>query len=498
MTQSGRTGILEPGRNCWRIARAEKACLIADAADYYHVIRETMGKADRRIFVIGWDFDTRISLEPLAKGKQEVLGEMFLRIARSERRPEIYVLKWSFGAKRQFLKPRAVWYLWKWYRTKRIDFKFDAEHPAGCSHHQKIAIVDDRFAVCGGIDIASNRWDTTSHHDEEPGRINPDGKAFGAWHDATLVMQGPIAVDLAELGRDRWSVATGGPLAEFEPSRDDLWPDDLPIEFTDVDIAIARTMAQWKDVPEIREVEELWLDMIAATRRHLYIENQYLTSAKIAAAIAKRMEEDDPPEIVLVMPRKADGWLEQRAMDAARVELARVVGKADRRNRFRIYVPVTKGGADIYVHAKVAVMDDTLLRVGSANLNNRSLGLDSECDVVIDTALPANTGQEPAIAAVRDRLIAEHLAVEPQRVAECVAASGSLIDCIEQLRGEGKTLELLDLTQPGEFDKFIAENELLDPESPDKFLEPISERGLWKTWRKGWFRRRPRAAAKRS
>src|SRR5690606_16443968 len=124
---------------------------------------------------------------------------------------------------------------------------------------------------------------------------------------------------------------------------------------------------------------------------------------------AKRLEEENPPEFVLVMPRCADGWLEQKAMDAARVRLAREIAKVDHGNRFRIYVPVTRGREDIYVHAKVSIVDDRLLRVGSSNLNNRSLGLDSECDVIIDSALESNRETPPAIAALRTRLIAEHL-----------------------------------------------------------------------------------------
>jgi phosphatidylserine/phosphatidylglycerophosphate/cardiolipin synthase-like enzyme len=123
------------------------------------------------------------------------------------------------------------------------------------------------------------------------------------------------------------------------------------------------------------------------------------------------MGEANPPDIVVVMPRSAEGWLEQKAMDAARVQLARAIGKVDKGDSFRIYVPVTKGGTDIYVHAKLMIVDDRILRIGSANLNNRSLGLDSECDMVLDCALPANKGSEKVIAELRTRLLAEHLGV---------------------------------------------------------------------------------------
>ncbi len=486
--------IVTPGRNCWTIVRAKRAAVVIDAASYYHLVREAMSNARERIMVLGWDFDTRISLEPDKGRRAETLGRFFLRLARENPARDIDILKWSFGAKKQFLRPRSAWMLWRWARTRAIDFRFDSAHPPGCSHHQKIVVIDDCFAVCGGIDISTGRWDTPRHRDDDPNRRLPDGKPYAPWHDATMLLAGPVAGALAELGRDRWQVATASTLPPVSDCERHLWPDELPVQFEDVDVAVTRTRAAYRDLPEIREIEALYLDMIAAARRFIYCENQYLTSPKIAAAIANRMEEDDPPEVVMVMPRTANGWLEQKAMDAARVQLARAVGKVDRKNRFRIYVPVTERGEDIYVHAKVAVVDDRFLRVGSSNLNNRSLGLDSECDVVIDAGLEANRATPPEIARIRTRLLAEHLDVEEADFAEAFARHGSLIGAIEELRGAGKTLDLLDLVKPGPLDRFIAENELLDPENADGFLEPLAQRGLRKHWSRirAWrgFRRR--------
>lgn len=187
----------------------------------------------------------------------------------------------------------------------------------------------------------------------------------------------------------------------------------------------------------------------------------------------------------MVMPEKGDGWLEQMAMDAARVMLVREIAKARHGKNFRIYVPHTKGGTPIYVHAKVAVMDDRLLRIGSANLNNRSMGLDSECDVTIDCALPANRSAVDRIKAIRETLIAEHLDVRPQQVADRYAETGSLLKVMEEFSGEGKTLEWLDLEKPGPMDEFIANNELLDPTSPDAVFESPGAHGV-----KSYFRRR--------
>ncbi|MGE0773711.1 MAG: phospholipase D-like domain-containing protein [Sphingomonadaceae bacterium] len=483
--------IVALGRNCWKIEHASCASVIIDAADYYHFVRQAMDAAESRILIIGWQFDTRILLEP--REGEQTLGQYFLTLAHQKPDRRIDVLKWSFGAKKQLLHLSAIWMLLRWQGTKAIDLRFDGAHPPGCSHHQKIVVIDDQFAVCGGIDISIARWDTSDHSDDNANRRHPNGHQYGPWHDVTMAMIGNVAGALSELGRDRWHIATGVKLEPVNTPPHDLWPKDLAVDFENVDIAIARTRAEYEDVKDVREIEALNLDMIAAAKRFIYIENQYFTSARIAAAIASRMEEENPPEIVMVVPRTADGWLEQIAMDAARVQIARAIAKVDHKKRFRIYVPVTKGQTDIYVHAKVSIVDDRFLRVGSSNLNNRSLGLDSECDVMIDAALDANGHTPPAITAIRTRLMAEHLDVSPEHFAEIVAQhGGSLIDAIETLRGEGKTLDPLDLVPPGPLDEFIADNELLDPESPDAFLEPMSKRGLRKHWSEGkaWFKRR--------
>ena len=76
--------IVAQGRNCWRIARADKAAVIVDAADYYRIIGGAMAAAQNRIFIVGWDFDTRIALAPDGRGKGETLGHFFLRLAREK------------------------------------------------------------------------------------------------------------------------------------------------------------------------------------------------------------------------------------------------------------------------------------------------------------------------------------------------------------------------------------------------------------------------------
>jgi phosphatidylserine/phosphatidylglycerophosphate/cardiolipin synthase-like enzyme len=139
---------------------------------------------------------------------------------------------------------------------------------------------------------------------------------------------------------------------------------------------------------------------------------------------------------VLVNPLTARGWLEPVAMDTARARLVAAMEKLDTRGRFRIYHPYTAGGTPIYVHAKILIVDDHMIRVGSSNMNNRSMRLDTECDVAID-----GRGGDPAVVArilaIRHSLLGEHLGVDPEVVAARIAEEGSLIAAIEGLRERG-------------------------------------------------------------
>jgi len=482
--------IVVEGRNCWRIERANKARMIVDAADYYALLERLMADAKQRILLIGWDFDPRIALKPDENGKGEPLGNYLLRLAKDQPDRDIDILRWNFGALKQFAMPRILSMIARWKLTRSISFRLDSAHPVGCSHHQKVAVFDDHLAVCGGIDVGSRRWDTRDHKDGDARRTAPDGNSYMPWHDSTMILAGPVGGALAELGNERWQRATKKALRDLTGEGEN-WPGDLEPDFEGVDVAISRTRAKYDGCGEIREIEQLYLDMIAAADRFIYFENQYFTCGKIAAAIAERLNEDNPPEFVMVMPQTADGWLEQMAMDAARVQLVREIAKSKHGDRLRVYYPRTKGGDPIYVHAKTAIVDDRMIRVGSANMNNRSMGLDSECDVTIDTALPANKGAEPVIARLRTSLIAEHLDVSEEEVAATFKRTGSLIDTIEALRGKGRSLELLDLVPPGPMDEFIADNEVLDPTSPDAMFEGFTERGLKKSWHRGrnWMKR---------
>lgn len=478
--------VTRPGRNCWRIERADRLALIVDAEAYFKAVKEAILAARHSVYLIGWDFDTRIKFEPDEKTLEgpNKLGPFLRWIDKHRPDVQVFVLKWDLGAVQALGRGTTPLAILNWLTSKRIHFKLDGAHPPAAAHHQKIVVIDDVLAFCGGIDMTADRWDTRAHRDEDPRRKRPSGRRYDPWHDVSTVVDGEVATALGEMARARWAWANG---EELTPPQGcgPIWPPSVKAAFHDVDVAIARTLPEYEDRSEVREIEQFYLDAIAAARETIYCESQYFASRRIAEAMAKRLREKDGPEIVIVNPESADGFLESVAMDTARYRLLKLIGDADRHDRFRIYTPVTEAGAPIYVHAKVTVVDDRLLRVGSSNFNNRSMGFDTECDLVVE----AVAGQQgvPAlrerIVHVRDDLVAEHLGSTAEAVGAAIRQGGGLVAAIDALRGTGRTLVPYAPEEPSAVAETLAENDLLDPEQP-----PSWTRRALRMLRRGAFR----------
>lgn len=470
----------------WRTAQSTRAHVVVDAADYFDLVQTAMLNAKQRIMLIGWDFDTRIRLQARRKkpgGPPRRLGEFILWLADRTPGLEIKLLKWNFGALKMLGRGSTMLDVARWAMHPGIEMTLDSAHPFGCSHHQKIVVIDDKFAVCGGIDMTSDRWDTSEHLDADVRRKRPNRKLYEPWHDITMLVEGKAAAALGELARMRWEHAGGAPLAPCVPQKESPWPSSLDAEFQFVKVGISRTRAEYQDCPPVFEIEKLFLEHIARAKKFIYAENQYFASHKIADAIARRMAEPDPPEIFIVTAESAEGWLEQKAMDSARARLIRAIGEKDTQNRFSVNHPYTAKGNPIYVHAKLMIVDDEILRVGSANMNNRSLGLDSECDLHIDIALPGNETAGPAITRLRHRLLAEHCGVSPERMAETLRGGITMREAVDRLTHEGRHLGRLVLPDLDDAEKALADKAVLDPESPEDLFEPFAKKSIFRRTR---------------
>jgi phosphatidylserine/phosphatidylglycerophosphate/cardiolipin synthase-like enzyme len=287
-------------------------------------------------------------------------------------------------------------------------------------------------------------------------------------------VDGLAAAGLAAVARDRWQRA-GGPLLPAVVADADPWPQEVAPDLTDVTVGISRTIAPFGNRPGVREVEALYLRAIERARRWIYVENQYFTAPTIRDALARRLNEADGPEIVLICSLNSGGRADRLAMDRARNAMVQRLRAIDRRGRFRAVAPLTSAGEPIVVHSKVLVVDDLLLRIGSANLNNRSLALDTECDVSVE--IPAgDIARRRAIRRLLSRLASEHIGCAPEQFDRELERTGSLLASIHALAPtSSKRLQDLAREPLTRLDRLVARAHLFDPQG-------VADN--WRPWRR--------------
>src|ERR1043166_998806 len=428
------------GRNCWRIEPANRAAFLIDADAYYRAVASAFERARRYILLAGWQLDSRFRLAP-GDEKTPFFGDFLHSLLRRNRKLNIYLLVWDYSILYATDREIIPLYSHPWRTHRRIHFLLDNSHPMGASHHQKIVVVDDAVAFAGGLDLADRRWDTPAHAAADPRRVDANNRPYHPVHDVQMMVDGAAAAALGELVKEHWSRATGRRFRTPSGRVGDPWPPEIKADLHNVHVAIARTEPEYNKRAEIREIEHLYLDSIAAAKRLIYIENQYLSSKPIGDALAQRLQEKEGPEIVMVLPEETSEWLERVTMAVLRARLLQRLRSADRFGRLHVYYPVVPGDhVHLRVHAKLCIVDDQFVRVGSSNLNNRSMGLDTECDLAIEAENPSTA---EAIADLRCRLVGEHLGMPAESVAREYAAERSLARVIEKFGREGRKLEIL-------------------------------------------------------
>ena len=464
--------IFRPGRNAWRVAKADRATVLIDAANYFGTLRKAMLEARHSITIIGWDVDSRTPLvgpsgEP-EDGLPRELGPFLIALV--ERRPELKVniLLWDYSLFFTSERQAMPAYVLQWRTPPQIDLCLDDAIPLGSSHHQKIVVLDEALAFSGGLDLTIRRWDHCDHDPANPHRVDPAGKPYRGFHDVQMMVDGAAARAMTELARARWARAAVEDLPEV-PRAEAPWPADVKAHFHNVDVAISRTEPPYAAHAIVQEVETLFHDMIASARRTLYVESQYLTCSRFARVLAKAMKRNPELEAIVVGPFAYRGRLERAVMTSGRARVARILRKARVADRVLLAAPrIDHNGevADPHVHAKVMIVDDRYLRVGSANLCHRSMGTDSECDLTVAA------GDDPAAQAgvrdLRNVLIAEHCGATLDEVEAAIEKHGSVIAAVNSLPKRSHWLEAvsdhtLPLSPPGMLEVVADPRAPIDP-----------------------------------
>lgn len=483
-------GILRPGHNVWRVARARRAAMIVDPAPYFAAVRAAMREARHSIHIVGWDLDGEISLtgpEGVTDGLPEKLGPFLAELV--ARRPDLKVrlLLWDHALFYVFERDLVPNYACLWEAPRSVDICLDDVLPLGACHHQKIVVVDERVAFCGGIDLTRRRWDTPEHLPDDPHRIDPAGEAYPPFHDAQLVVDGEAAAALGELVRQRWNRSACARIPKRALARvaaapgPDPWPAQVAPEFADVPVGIARTQPRFGRERRVAEVEALYLDMLDAARRHVYVENQYLTAPSFGARLAERLNRVPELQAAFVTPARYDSWLLRATMAGGRAKFMDALGAAGCADCVRLLAPESErdgATAQVMVHAKLMIVDDTLLRVGSANICNRSMGLDTECDLVLAAETPAHRA---AIRRAHARLLGEHLGCGAAAALAALEREPNLfaaLDALADPNGPRRLAPVCDEDARGDaelspFDALADPPEALIDEGPDAARRPF-------------------------
>ena len=468
------SSVIDTSTNAWRASDAGRVGFIIDGADYYGALREMLFQAEREIWIIGWDFDPDILLDP--RHSTQTLGELLLSIVETKPELQIRILVWAMGPIYSG-KSLKLFKQSGWSSHPRIYLRFDARHPLRGSHHQKFVVLDDSLAFIGGIDLCARRWDESSHTIDNPHRVSPDGTSYDPVHDLQAVVSGNAALDIGDLARRRWAYATDES-HERLGLKHDFWPSGVEPALSGCKVALALTEPGRGKRSAKRQAMRLTIDALASARKHIYMETQYLAFFGIADCLSRLLSRQDGPDVVIVLTRASHGYFEKVVMGGNRDRLIRRLKRSDRYGRLKVVYPVvpTAEGReqDVLIHSKLLIIDDRFLRIGSSNLNNRSEGVDTEADIAIEAG---NEGCACSIAGLRNRLLAEHLDSTEDAVRGAVERTGSLIRTIDELNIHPRGLRTIGVRTNGGGDEPVWGTQIFDPARPIRPLH-ILQKGL--------------------
>jgi phosphatidylserine/phosphatidylglycerophosphate/cardiolipin synthase-like enzyme len=366
--------------------------VLVDGENALPEIAAELRRARSHVHLAGWFFSPGFRLERGGPELRELLADL-------ARRVDVRVLSWAGSPLPLFHPDRAQGRDVREALTKgtRVQCALDdRERPMHC-HHEKLVVVDDRVAFVGGIDLtdyAGRRFDRRDH----PAR---DGLG---WHDAACRLEGPAVHDVAAHFRLRWQEVAG----------DELPEPVVPEAAGNHEVQVVRTVAEriYSRLPAGEfGILEAYVRALRSAQRLVYFENQFFWSPEIGEILCEKLR--PPPtedfRVLLLLPARPNN-----GADNTRGQLGRLLS-ADGGNGRVLACTLHQRGSDdprpVYVHAKIAIVDDEWLTLGSANLNEHSLFNDSEMNVCSwDGGLARST---------RLTLWAEHL----ERTADELAAT---------------------------------------------------------------------------
>ncbi len=262
--------------------------------------------------------------------------------------------------------------------------------------HSKAIILDGVKAILMGSPLKQFYYSDIRHAIRDArhkGSLN---------HDVSVQIEGPAVAQINKTFATVWK-SSKEPFNTITPNN---IPEKPGGENTSVaTVQVLRTMPAANYNPTFPDDEKLphgetgileaYQRAIHNAERFIYIENQYFTSHDIIDALVFRMKDASKPklEIIIVIPIRPDlpGYPDRQVDN---INMLKSVAKSNGHKlaAYTMWSRSKKPDSDefqimpVYVHSKIAIIDDTWATVGSANLDGTSLN-HHEIDLLVSGAL---------------------------------------------------------------------------------------------------------------
>ncbi len=367
-----------------------------EAGSYFDRLSDLLEQAHHHVIFVGWQVDSRLPL------RGETLKNKILRLVESKPDFHAYFLIWDHAYFYMLEREPMQGRIWDEIHP-RVHFVFDNRHPFGASHHEKLVLIDGKVALCGGIDLCDERWDSPQHHYIDPRRsLDAHQENHGPYHDLAVQISGPVCSALYGHVASRWRQLTTLPFPK--PMRLHAAPAGHRVYLSRTQIDL-----EYPQISMIREVEFLFRELIHLAQHRLVIEGQYFWSKRIARLLIDKMEErararqpGEPPfQLILTLSDLAPVKSLTRIMAPYQLSLLIALQKAGRKTGtdFRLRTPIVlppegQGRSKpVYVHSKIIVVDDRFVSIGSGNLSARTLRVDTELTLTLEARNSAEHSQ---------------------------------------------------------------------------------------------------------
>jgi phospholipase D1/2 len=464
----------------------DKWRLFIDSRSYYLDLAQEIESARSHVWIQGWDFDSRVVLNRDNDALRHFqIGRGFFGAIKAIEEEEsrgirFRLLVWNPPV--LYLPDREIFQDIKIFADEilaKLDIRFvrDNMMPFGSSQHRKIVIIDDRVAFLGGADISSSRWDEPGHRwKSKEKRADLEGiQSEGDYqnHETHLKVAGPAVREISEIFLKSWkkyqSSDEGMRKVILSPSRDVITKPlrREVIDLNPIEAQVIESEATYANKSGHNPKIQMICEMIHQAEREIYIENQYVTSDEVILALKAKLLQNSDVSIVIVTNCSSSSWLEKVTIYERMRSRLRFLKSFDIKKRLKILCPTRDQSPEergwVKIHSKLMLVDRKKLFMGSSNLNNRSMGLDSELDVLMDL-------REEDGLKILCGLISDH---SEQNVRDSELLGRSLLDFLET-EGYGSLGEYRPQERSARIFSWIP---LVDPKCPgvlERFLHKVA------------------------